>query len=124
MRRAPALGKRGDDRVERQPRGNSDRGSSQRVVHREPPECRDDDRPATVGRAQVEGHAVRAARGDVICADVGVGGEPVSHRSGDGSGGHPADALVVGVQDRDAVRGQCLDELALRLLDGLDGPDP
>ena len=37
---------------------------------------------------------------------------------------HPPDPLVVGIEDSDAVGRERLDELALRLLDSLDRPDP
>ena len=81
------------------------------------------------GRAAVRDEVERASRrrrrdSTSSARDVGVGGEPVGHHPRARPRRHPPDALVVGVEDRDAVGGQRLDELALRLLDRLDRPDP
>ena len=65
-----------------------------------------------------------AGRLDLLRPHGGVGREAVGDDPSLGPRRHPADPLVVGVEDRDTIGRERLDELALRLLDGLDRPDP
>ena len=123
MRGGPAAGQGVHDQRRFDARGMAHRRAGERVVDRqlaEPGDARRHARraPAAAGRQpQRKAHAVEPRGDDVFGAHVGVTTEAVAEHPRRGAVGHPAHAPVVLVEDRDAVRGQRLDELALRPLD-------
>ena len=109
-------------------RGNAgcdpDRGSRKGVVDGKPPKGGDRHLPARSVGHQAEAHTVGARGLDVIRSHGCVRREAVGDDASRCPVGHAADALVVGVEDRDPVGRERLDQLAFRLLDRLDRPDP
>ena len=124
MRCRPARGQALGDLVDAEPGGPTDCGPGQRVMDRQPAEGRDRDRSAARIGAQGEAHPGGPGRLDGLGTDVGVGREPVADAPGRRAGAHAPDDLIVGIEDRGAVGGECLEQLALGRLDRLDRPDP
>lgn len=123
---------RGPPFERRQPRGDrrrgraqfeGDRRGGQRVADVVLAVQRERDVGVTGRGDQPEGSAGLVVEGDALRADVGGRGLADEHHAGLRPARHGRDQRVVQVEDRDAVFGQRLDQLALGLRDAFAGAE-